>query len=128
MAIVRVPSAVVRHLQGLRNRHETPCRELFLHDNQLSGGLEPLRGCTALLTLHLDNNQLTGGLEPIRGCKVLQELLGNNKLTGGLEPLRGSTELQHCHLHTLDLKNNQLNCTDEDTEYFEWLCYISFEI
>ena len=72
--------------------------------NTLTGGLEPLRGCTALQNLSLDNNQLTGGLEPLRGCKALQSLkLSGNKLTGDLEPLKGCTALQY-----LSLRVNQL--------------------
>ena len=40
-------------------------RELFLDNNQLTGGLEPLRGCMALQELFLESNQLTGRLEPL---------------------------------------------------------------
>ena len=42
--------------------------------NQLSGGLEPLRGCAALEKLFLTQNMLTGDLEPLRGCRALREL------------------------------------------------------
>ena len=54
--------------------------------NRLTGGLEPLRGCTALRELDLYLNLLTGSLEPLRGCKALQllDLSHNRQLTGGL--------------------------------------------
>ena len=42
--------------------------------NQLSGGLEPLRGCAALEKLFLTQNMLAGDLEPLRGCGALREL------------------------------------------------------
>ena len=69
---------------------------LIMDDNQFNGGLEPLRGCTALRELSLCSNQLTGDLAPLRGCTALEVLrLGwNQLLTGGLEPLRGCTLLQ----------------------------------
>ena len=79
-------------------------------NNQLTGGLEPLRGCTGLKVLDLPGNefhpragnQLTGGLEPLRGCTGLQTLsLSSNLLTGGLEPLQDCTALRH-----LSLQNN----------------------
>ena len=70
----------------------------------MTGGLEPLRGCTALQHLSLDGNQLTGGLGPLRGCTALRELmLEDNNMTGGLEPLRGCTALK-----VIVLNNNQL--------------------
>ena len=79
-------------------------------NNQLTGGLEPLRGCTGLKVPDLPGNefhpragnQLTGGLEPLRGCTGLQTLsLSSNLLTGGLEPLQDCTALRH-----LSLQNN----------------------
>ena len=79
-------------------------------NNQLTGGLEPLRGCTGLKVLDLAGNefypragnQLTGGLEPLRGCTGLQTLsLSSNLLTGGLEPLQDCTALRY-----LSLQNN----------------------
>ena len=80
-------------------------QELHLNGNQLTGGLEPLSGCTGLKKLLLYANRfLTGGLELLRGCTVLQELsLHNNQLNGGLEPLRACTALQ-----TLDAGDNKL--------------------
>jgi hypothetical protein len=68
----------------------TSLQWLELGHKQLTGGLEPLRGCTALAALELEGNQLTGSLEPLQGCVALQCLaLSDNELTGGLEPLRG---------------------------------------
>ena len=80
------------------------CSRFSTEPNQLTGSLEPLRGCTALQELSLSNNQLTGSLEPLRGCTALQELsLSNNQLTGGLKPLERCTALK-----VLALGNNQL--------------------
>ena len=45
---------------------------LGLGGNKLSGGLEPLKGCTALQHLYMDGNQLTGGLEALQSCTALQ--------------------------------------------------------
>ena len=54
-----------------------------MQNNHLTGGLEPLRGFTALTILSLNGNTLTGGLEPLRGCAALLELyLFNNPLRG----------------------------------------------
>ena len=65
------------------------------HNDHLTGGLEPLRGCTALLELDLCYNKLSGELEPLRSCTALQQLLlQSNQLTGGLEPLRGCMALE----------------------------------
>ena len=93
-------------LQGLLPELRLPALQaLYLENNQLSGGLEPLksRGCTMLRVLDLQSNQLTGGLELLRGCKALQQLnLQHNLLTGGLEPLRSCTALQ-----VLCLSDNQ---------------------
>jgi hypothetical protein len=78
---------------------------LGLNANQLTGGLGPLRGCTALQKLFLAGNQLTGGIEALEGCKNLQKLfLYNNQFSGGLEPLRGCVALQE-----LFLAGNQLS-------------------
>ena len=66
--------------------------------------------------LWCSKNQLTGGLEPLRGFTQLSEL-ENNLLTGGLEPLRGCTDLQW-----LEFENNQLVPSDEDTAHFEKQC------
>ena len=97
-------------------------QNLNLGNNQLTGGLEPLRKCTALKVLDVagnelepraglrtgpvlivHGNQLTGSLEPLRGCTGLQTLkLGCNLLTGGLEPLQDCTALR-----SLSLQNNQ---------------------
>ena len=78
---------------------------LGLNANQLTGGLGPLRGCTALQKLFLAGNQLTGGIEALEGCKNLQKLfLYNNQLSGGLEPLRGCVAIQE-----LFLAGNQLS-------------------
>ena len=107
-----VCSAVLRRLRlescGLRGplpELRLPAlQELLLCDNQLTGSLEPLRGCTALQTLIAYSNLLTGGLEPLRGCTALRELrLGSNLLTSGLEPLEGCTALL-----VLDLFDNLL--------------------
>ena len=96
-------------------------QNLNLGNNQLTGGLEPLRSCTALKALDVagnelepraglrtgpvlivHGNQLTGGLEPLRGCTGLQTLsLSSNLLRGGLEPLQDCTALRH-----LSLQNN----------------------
>ena len=46
-------------LQGPLPKLKLPAlRELDLGDNELTGGLEPLQGCTALQALFLQNNQL----------------------------------------------------------------------
>ena len=80
------------------------CSRFSTEPNQLTGSLEPLRGCTALQELSLSNNQLTGGLKPLERCTALKVLaLGNNQLTGDLEPLRSCTALQE-----LALSNNLL--------------------
>ena len=63
-----------------------------MQNNHLTGGLEPLRGFTALTILSLNGNTLTGGLEPLRGCAALQKLY----LAG----------------------NDQLHLTDEDRAHF----------
>ena len=108
-----VCSAVLRRLhlrycglQGPLPELRLPAlQELHLNGNQVTGGLEPLSGCTGLTKLLLyANHFLTGGLEPLQGCTALQTLdVGNNKLTGGLEPLRACTALQ-----TLDAGDNKL--------------------
>ena len=107
-----VCSAVLRKLNLSNSRLQGPMpelrlpalEELRLQGNQLTGGLEPLRGCTALKTLGLQGNRLTGGLEPLRGCTVLGVLdCWGNLLTGGLEPLHNNTSLWW-----LDATNNQL--------------------
>ena len=113
-----VCSAVLRRLILVKIGLRGPLPELrlpalqvlHLHANQLMGGLEPLRDCTALRDLNLrghklNANKLTGGLEPLRGCTALQKLeLGSNQLTGGLEPLQGCTALE-----MLFLEDNQLS-------------------
>merc|ERR1740130_1216625 len=59
---------------------------LHLQNSGLRGALPELR-LPALEELLLDNNELTGGLEPLRGCTELSELsLATNLLTGSLEP------------------------------------------
>ena len=107
-----VCSAVLRKLNLSNSRLQGPMpelrlpalEELRLQGNQLTGGLEPLRGCTALKMLGLQGNRLTGGLEPLRGCTVLGVLdCWGNLLTGGLEPLHNNTSLWW-----LDATNNQL--------------------
>ena len=74
-------------------------------------------------TLRLSHNNLTGGLEPLRGCTALQrlDLQYFNQLTGGLEPLRGCTALQ-----TLYLMGNPLTPTEEDTSHFRKQCQSFF--
>ena len=92
-------------------------RNVRLEGCRLQGPLPKLK-LPALQELHMYNNQLTGGLEPLRGCTALQQLdLGDNELTGGLEPLRGCTALQ-----ALFLQNNQLVPTDEDKSQFQKQC------
>ena len=77
----------------------TALQRLDLSGNNLRGGLEGLKGCVALRVLHLNLNQLIGGLEPLEGCKALTHLwLHDNQLTGGLEPLKGCTALQDLRL------------------------------
>jgi len=78
----------------------TALLQLTLSRNQLTGGLEPLRGCTALEMLHLSSNRLSGGLESLRRCTALTDLrLNDNNLTGGLEPLRGCAALEDLLLY-----------------------------
>ena len=102
-----VCSAVLHtlHLQNVGLRGPLPelrlpaLEELLLDNNELTGGLEPLLGCTALWDLDLSCNKLSGTLEPLRSCPMLEELnLYNNQLTGSLEPLRGCTELSELSL------------------------------
>ena len=96
------PNQLTGSLEPLRGC--TALQELSLSYNQLTGGLKPLERCTALKVLALHNNQLTGDLEPVRSCTALQVLLlGNNLLTGSLEPLKSCTALTE-----LSLNNNQL--------------------
>ena len=101
-------------LRGRRPRFDALACARFdaLSENLLTGGLEPLRSCTALQWLKLGGNQLTGTLEPLRGCTALRELdvsghMVDGKptggLMGGLEPLRGCTRLTE-----LSLSHNQL--------------------
>jgi Leucine-rich repeat (LRR) protein len=72
----------------------------------------------ALQCLALSDNELTGGLEPLRGCKKLEELaLQKNKLTGDLEPLRDCAALQWLHCG-----ENQLTPTKADKAHFEKQC------
>ena len=49
-------------------------QKLDCSHNHITGGLDPLRGCTALTQLWATHNQLVGGLEPLEGCKALQGL------------------------------------------------------
>ena len=93
----------------------TALQTLILFNNKLTGDLEPLTGCTALRVLWLNNNHLAGSLMPLRGCTALESLtLSHNQLTGGgLEPLRGCTALT-----LLFLDHNHLS-KDEDFETFE---------
>ena len=142
-----VCSSVLRslHLQSCSLRGPLPelrlpaLQKLFLHNNQLTGTLEPLRGCTALQLLSLsNNNNLTGDLEPLRSCTALRELLlSNNRHTGGLAPLQNCKALRELYLENnqlegdigplwgckalqvLRLENNQLVPTDEDKAHFE---------
>ena len=96
------PNQLTGSLEPLRGC--TALQELSLSNNQLTGGLKPLERCTALKVLALHNNQLTGDLEPLRSCTALKVLaLSNNLLTGGLEPLKSCTALTE-----LFLNNNQL--------------------
>lgn len=90
----------LRKKHALRGQPAQP----WLLGNHLSGGLEPLRGCTGLQVLGIGSNELTGGLEPLTGCTALQKLyLSHNQLTGSLEPLQNCTALRG-----LGLSNNQL--------------------
>ena len=96
----------------------TALRVLSLGSNHMTGGLEPLRGCTVLQELCLERNQLTGDLEPLQGCTALKFLfLSRNQLTGGIRPLRNCTALQK-----VELENNQLVPTVEDKAYFKKRC------
>ena len=96
----------------------TALRVLSLGSNHMTGGLEPLRGCTVLQELCLERNQLTGDLEPLQGCTALKFLfLSRNQLTGGIRPLRNCTALQK-----VELENNQLVPTFEDKAHFKKQC------
>ena len=86
-----VCSAVLRELclDGCGLRGPLPelrlpaLQELGLVGNLLSGGLEPLQGCTGLRRLRLSHNKFTGTLEPLRGCTALHTLrLDSNEPTG----------------------------------------------
>ena len=101
-SLSKEPNQLTGSLEPLRGC--TALQELSLSNNQLTGGLKPLERCTALKVLALHNNQLTGDLEPLRSCTALKVLLlSNNLLTGGLEPLKSCTALK-----VLALRNNQL--------------------
>ena len=96
----------------------TALQMLSLGSNHMTGGLEPLRGCTALEDLCLERNQLTGDLEPLQGCRKLNFLsLAGNQLTGGIRLLRNCTALQK-----VELENNQLVPTFEDKAHFKKQC------
>ena len=96
----------------------TSLQEISLFQNRLTGGLEPLRGCTALRSLSLHNNKITGGFEPLRGCTALRGLtLCDNQLTGDLKPLWDCASLR-----MLQLKQNPLIPTYEDRAHFEEQC------
>ena len=82
-AVLRSLSLEGCSLRGPLPELRLPALQLLnLHNNELTGGLEPLRSCTALLALSLGSNQLTGRLEPLRACTALRELdLENNRTT-----------------------------------------------
>ena len=94
---------------------------LQLPYNNLTGGLEPLQGCTALRYLDVGHNKLTGGLEPLRGCTALETLwlAYNRQLTGGLEPLRGCTALEELFWSKTGLKP-----TREEKAHFKKQCEV----
>ena len=72
----------------------------------------------------MEGNQLTGGLEPLRGCTALRALcLEGNHLTGLFEPLLGCTMLR-----TLSLEENNLMPTNKDKAHFEKQCATWFTI
>ena len=78
---------------------------LGLNANQLTGGLGPIRGCTALQKIFIAGNQLTGDLLALANCKNLKKVfLYNNQLSGGLEPLRDCVAIEE-----LFLAGNQLS-------------------
>ena len=78
---------------------------LGLNANQLTGGLGPIRGCTALQKIFIAGNQLTGDLSALANCKNLKKVfLYNNQLSGSLEPLRGCVAIEE-----LFLAGNQLS-------------------
>ena len=78
---------------------------LGLNANQLTGGLGPIRGCTALQKIFIAGNQLTGDLSALASCKNLKKVfLYNNQLSGGLEPLRDCVAIEE-----LFLAGNQLS-------------------
>ena len=78
---------------------------LGLNANQLTGGLGPIRGCTALQKIFIAGNQLTGDLSALANCKNLKKVfLYNNQLSGGLEPLRDCVAIEE-----LFLAGNQLS-------------------
>ena len=72
-----------------------------------------------LVFLGLSDNNLTGGLDALRGCKALEALLlsNNQHMAGALEPLWGCTALQ-----MLRLGNTQLVPSDEDKAHFQEQC------
>ena len=106
-------SVVLRHLSMSNSGVWGPLPELrlpvlqvlSLSFNLLTGGLEPLQGCTALRHLQLQHNDFPGDLGPLRGCAALQylDISYNRELTGSLEPLRRCTALR-----SLNLRGNQL--------------------
>ena len=98
----------------------TALLQLTLSRNNLTGGLEALGGCKGLDTLLLDSNFLTGGLEPLRRCTALTELfIGDNQLTGGLDALRGCTALRR-----VSVEGNRLVASDEDKARLEAQCLV----
>jgi hypothetical protein len=77
----------------------TELRELFVSNNQLEGGLGPIRGCTLLQELFLGDNNLEGDLKAISGCTRMEVLsLDDNNLTGGLEPLKSCKGVRTLYL------------------------------
>ena len=82
-------------------------RDLYLGDNQLSGGIPPeLGGLENLETIDLENNRLSGGIPPeIGGLAELRKFdLSQNHLSGEIPPEIGGL----VNLKSLYIRDNQL--------------------
>jgi hypothetical protein len=85
-------------------------RDLWLHDNQLSGAIPDLSTLSNLESLHLGSNQLSGSIPDLSALTSLLGLdLQDNQLSGPIPDLSTLISLQQ-----LNLYNNQLSSSIPD--------------
>jgi hypothetical protein len=114
-----------------------------LSDNDLTGTLDPLRGCVEMHTLILsgqtgDVGGLTGTFDALRGMAQLTILdLSANKFACDLEPLRACVDLRKClisdnlslggsleplkgakHIEKIDARSTAVRSTKADRKHF----------